>query len=86
MTVCVKSLLKYFNSTYTVCVYIYQDRMLVKRHYVRDSYISQRQHKKQAEKMYSSQKTNKDHFRCLITIWSIGIARRGPYELIFVKT
>ncbi len=30
--------------------------------------------------------TNKDHFRCLITIWSIGIARRGLNELIFVKT
>ncbi len=28
--------------------------------------------------------TNKDHFRCLITIWSI--ARRGLNELIFVKT
>ncbi len=30
--------------------------------------------------------TNKDHFRCLITIWSIGMARRGLNELIFVKT
>ncbi len=25
-------------------------------------------------------------FRCLITIWSIGIPRRGLNELIFVKT
>ncbi len=31
-------------------------------------------------------RTNKDNFRCLITIWSIGIARRGLNELIFVKT
>ncbi len=30
--------------------------------------------------------TSKDNFRCLITIWSIGIARRGLNELIFVKT
>ncbi len=30
--------------------------------------------------------TNKDHFRCLITIWSIGIARRELNELICVKT
>ncbi len=30
--------------------------------------------------------TNKDYFRCLITIWIIGIARRGLNELIFVKT
>ncbi len=30
--------------------------------------------------------TNNDHFRCLINIWSIGIARRGLNELIFVKT
>ncbi len=31
-------------------------------------------------------RTNKDHVRCLITIWSIGIARRGLNEQIFVKT
>jgi len=30
--------------------------------------------------------TNKDTFRCLIAIWSIGIARRELNELIFVKT
>ncbi len=30
--------------------------------------------------------TVKDTFRCLITIWSIGIAKRGLNELIFVKT
>ncbi len=30
--------------------------------------------------------TNKDHFRCLIIIWSIGIARKGLNGLIFVKT
>ncbi len=30
--------------------------------------------------------TNKDHFRCLITIWRIGIARRGLNELVFVET
>ncbi len=30
--------------------------------------------------------TNNDNFRCLITIWSIGITRRGLNELIFVKT
>ncbi len=28
-------------------------------------------------------RTNKDHFRCLITIWSIVIARRGLNELIY---
>ncbi len=28
----------------------------------------------------------KDHFRCLITVRSIGIARRGLKEHIFVKT
>ncbi len=32
------------------------------------------------------QSENKDNFRCLITILSIGIARRRLYELIFVKT
>ncbi len=31
-------------------------------------------------------RTNKDHCRCFITIWSIGIARRRLNELIFVKT
>ncbi len=31
-------------------------------------------------------RTNKDHFSWVITIWSIGIARRGHNELIFVKT
>uniref|UniRef100_A0A671QDI0 tRNA (uracil-O(2)-)-methyltransferase n=1 Tax=Sinocyclocheilus anshuiensis TaxID=1608454 RepID=A0A671QDI0_9TELE len=31
-------------------------------------------------------RTNKDNFRCLISIWSIGNARRGLNELIFVKT
>ncbi len=31
-------------------------------------------------------RTNKDHFRCLIAIWNIGIARRGLNELNFVKT
>ncbi len=37
---------------YTVCVYIYRDHVLVEAHlqYVHDSYISQRQRKKQAEK------------------------------------
>ncbi len=30
--------------------------------------------------------TNKDTFRCLITVWSIEIARQGLNELIFVKT
>ncbi len=30
-------------------------------------------------------RTNKDTFRCLITIWSTGIARRGLNELIFVN-
>ncbi len=30
-------------------------------------------------------RTNKDHFRCLITIWSIGISRRWLNEQIFVK-
>ncbi len=30
--------------------------------------------------------TIKDTFRCLITMWSIGIAKRGLNELIFVKT
>ncbi len=30
--------------------------------------------------------TNKDNFRCFITIWSIGIARRRLNELIFVIT
>ncbi len=30
--------------------------------------------------------TLKDTFRCLITIWSIGIAKRGLNEHIFVKT
>ncbi len=35
-------------------------------------------------KSYSSE--NKDNFRCLITIWSFGIARRGLKELSFVKT
>ncbi len=69
---------------YTVCVYIYRDHVLVEAHlqYVHDSYISQRQRKKQAEKRALSQKMyNKDHFRCLITIWNIGIARRGLNEL-----
>ncbi len=31
-------------------------------------------------------RTNKDHFRYLITIWSTEIARRGLNEIIFVKT
>ncbi len=31
-------------------------------------------------------RTNKDNFRCLITIWNIGVASRGLNELIFVKT
>ncbi len=30
--------------------------------------------------------TIKDTFRCLITMWSIGIAKQGLNELIFVKT
>ncbi len=30
--------------------------------------------------------TIKDTFRCLITIWSIGIAKRELNEQIFVKT
>ncbi len=30
--------------------------------------------------------TIKDTFRCLITIWSIGIAKRGLNELILLKT
>ncbi len=30
-------------------------------------------------------RTNKDDFRCFVTIWSIGITRRGLNELIFVK-
>ncbi len=30
--------------------------------------------------------TIKDTFRCLITMWSNGIAKRGLNELIFVKT
>ncbi len=30
--------------------------------------------------------TIKDTFRCLISIWSIGIVKRGLNELIFVKT
>ncbi len=29
---------------------------------------------------------HKDHFRCCITIWSIGNASRGLNELIFVRT
>ncbi len=38
-------------------------------------------------KRYSSQKhTNKDYFRCLSSIWSIGITTRGVNELVFVKT
>ncbi len=31
-------------------------------------------------------RTNKDHFRCFITIWSIGIAKRELNELISMKT
>ncbi len=31
-------------------------------------------------------RSNNDNFRCLITIWNIGIASRGLNELIFVKT
>jgi len=30
--------------------------------------------------------TNKDTFRCVFAIWSIGIARQGLNEVILVKT
>ncbi len=38
------------------------------------------------EKVFLSENAIKDTFRCLITIWSIGIAKRGLNEQIFVKT
>ncbi len=34
----------------------------------------------------SAQEQKTDDFRCFITVWSIGIARRGLNELVFVKT
>ncbi len=34
----------------------------------------------------SAQEQKTDDFRCLITVWSIRIARRGLNELVFVKT
>ncbi len=57
-----------------------------KRRYARSSDDSQ--HEKRAEKSSSSLKIYniKDTFRCLITMWSIGIAKRGLNEHIFVKT
>ncbi len=38
------------------------------------------------KKLFLRKCTDKDNFKCLITIWSFGIARRGLKELSFVKT
>ncbi len=65
-------------------MYIYRDHTPSERRYALTSDDSQRE--KRAEKGSPLRKrANKDIFRCLNTIWSIGIARRGLNELIFCE-
>ncbi len=68
-------------------VHIYRDHMLAEAPCARFIYQSAAVREASREKGTPLRKrTNKDAFRCLITIWSIGIARRGLNELIFVET
>ncbi len=80
---------KAYLNTVIMCiqyVYIYRDRVLAEAPLcVRFIYQLTAAQEASGEKG-TNKHTNKDHFWCLVTIWSIGIARRGLKELIFVKT
>ncbi len=75
-------MLKNCNSVY-VC--FYRDRALSKAFMcMLWMTVSMRRERRKGTPL--GKRTNKDNFRCLITIWSIGITRRGLNQLIFVKT
>ncbi len=74
--VCVNSLLKYCNSVYTVCVSGSCTDGSAFMCAIQIS-VSGRARSEWRKGTPLRKRTNKDHFRCLITIWSIVIARRG---------
>ncbi len=72
--VCVNSQLKYFNFVYTVFVLGLRTDGSTFISVIQISGSAKSEWKKGAPLRKC---TNKDHFRCLITIWSIVIARQG---------
>ncbi len=67
-------------------MHIYQDHTLVEACFIRALQMTASARSKRRKGTPLRKRTNKDHFRCLISICSTGITRRGLNELIFVKT
>ncbi len=71
-------------------MYVYRDRELAEAplcvRFINQSAAAREANREKCGLLISETVQNKDNFRRLITIWSIGVASRGLNELIFVKT